>query len=150
MSEAPLGPPLLGALLRRPVDVIRQRMLARLHEEGFYDLTPPHMIVLRHPGPQGLRPVDLADQMDMSKQALNYLLGQLEELGYLYREEDPDDQRAKRIRLAERGYAAGRVMRAAVTEVESEFADATSKKDLETLRSLLVSLNDVLDPEPAS
>ena len=39
----------------------------------------------------------------MSKQALNYLLGQLERLGYLERRADPDDQRFKRIALTERG-----------------------------------------------
>ena len=35
----------------------------------------------------------------MTKQALNYLLGQLEQLGYLTRETDSNDQRSKRVRL---------------------------------------------------
>ena len=69
------GPPLIGALLRMPVDVVRQRMLERLHEHGFDDLVGAHLGVLQYPGPQGLRPSDLATQLRMSKQALNYLLG---------------------------------------------------------------------------
>ena len=85
-----LGPPLLGALLRMPVDEIRERMLAALHAKGFTDLIPAHLIVLRWPGPDGLRPVEIAAQSGMSKQALNYLLGQLEEGGYLERVDDPD------------------------------------------------------------
>ncbi len=35
----------------------------------------------------------------MTKQALNYLLGQLEQLGYLTRGTDRNDHRSKRIRL---------------------------------------------------
>ena len=50
-------------------------MLERLHEHGFDDLDPAHLIVLQYPGPQGMRPSDLAVQLRISKQALNYLLG---------------------------------------------------------------------------
>ena len=140
-SDFPLGPPLLGALLRMPVDEIRARMLAALHEQGFTDLIPAHMIVLRYPGPDGLRPVEVAAQSGMSKQALNYLLGQLEQAGYLERVEDPADRRAKRVRMTERGRAAGEVMRAAVAEVEEEFAQTYGDEDLQTLRDLLARLN---------
>jgi hypothetical protein len=37
--------------------------------------------VLRWPGPNGARPVELAEQANMTRRAMNYLLGQLEELG---------------------------------------------------------------------
>lgn len=137
-----------------PVDVIRARMLEALHDHGFTDVIPAHLVVLRYPGPDGLRPVEIATQLGMSKQALNYLLGQLETLGYLERVEDPDDHRSKRVHVAERGYAAARVMRAAVTEVEEEFAQAFGIEDLETLRELLTRLNAVVgnqhDRDPAA
>lgn len=148
MTDPRIGPPLLGALLRMPVDVIHARMLAALHEHGFTEVIPAHMVVLRYPGPDNLRPVELATQTGMSKQALNYLLGQLEEAGYLERVEDPGDRRSKRIRLAERGYAAAAVMRAAVAEVEAEFARACGDEDLEALRNLLVRLNNTLGNRP--
>jgi DNA-binding MarR family transcriptional regulator len=146
--HGPLGAPLLGALLRMPVDEIRRRMLAALHEQGFDDLIPAHLIVLRWPGPDGLRPVEVAGQTGMSKQALNYLLGQLEETGYLERVDDPDDRRSKRIRMTKRGWAAGEAMRGAVGEVEREFIDAHGKKELATLLGLLDDLNDVLGTRP--
>lgn len=149
MTDPRVGPPLLGALLRMPVDVIRARMLTALHEHGFTEVIPAHMVVLRYPGPDDLRPVELAAQTGMSKQALNYLLGQLEEAGYLERVEDPGDRRGKRVRLAERGYAAAEVMRAAVAEVEAEFAQAHGDEDLEALRNLLVRLNTTLGSSSA-
>src|ERR1700761_6154442 len=123
-STNKLGPPLLGALLRMPIDEIRVRMLAALHRKGFDDLIPAHLIVLRWPGPDGLRPVEIAAQSGVSKQALNYLLGQLEEGGYLERVAAPDDRRSKRVRMTKRGYDAGRAMRAEVARIEKEFARA--------------------------
>jgi DNA-binding MarR family transcriptional regulator len=134
--------------MRMPVDEIRRRMLAALHEQGFDDLIPAHLIVLRWPGPDGLRPVEVAEQTGMSKQALNYLLGQLEETGYLNRVDDPDDRRSKRIKVTKRGWAAGKVMRAAVGEVEQEFVDAHGKKELANLLDLLTHLNVVLGTRP--
>ena len=147
--HGPFGAPLLGALLRMPVDEIRSRMLAALHEQGFDDLIPAHLIVLRWPGPDGLRPIEVAEQTGMSKQALNYLLGQLEETGYLERVDDPDDRRSKRIRMTKRGWAAGKVMRAAVGEVEREFVDGHGTKELDTLLGLLTDLNVVLGTQPS-
>jgi DNA-binding MarR family transcriptional regulator len=143
-KDEALGPPLLGALMRMPVDEIRVRMLAALHDHGFDDLIPAHLIVLRWPGPDGLRPVEIAAQSGMSKQALNYLLGQLEETGYLERVDDPDDRRSKRVKMTKRGWDAGKVMRAAVGEIEQEFVDAHGKKDLDSLLAHLKHLNVVL------
>ncbi|HEY0279141.1 MAG TPA: MarR family transcriptional regulator [Solirubrobacterales bacterium] len=133
-----------------PVDEIRRRMLEALHEQGFDDLIPAHLIVLRWPGPDGLRPVEVAGQTGMSKQALNYLLGQLEETGYLERVDDPDDRRSKRIRMTKRGWDAGQAMRGAVGEVEREFIDAHGKKELKNLLELLTDLNVVLGTRPAA
>lgn len=69
---------------------------------------------------------------------------QLEAGGYLELVEDPEDQRSKRVKMTDRGFAAGKVMRAAVTEVEGEFAEAYGQDALERLRVLLVGLNEVL------
>src|SRR5215831_11173698 len=105
-TEAVFGPPLIGALLRMPLETVRRHMLERLHDHGFTDLEPAHLIVLQYPGPQGTRPSELAARLRMSKQALNYQLGQLERLGYLERLPDPDDLRSKRIALTPRAESA--------------------------------------------
>src|SRR4029453_13126668 len=93
----PLGPPLIGALLRMPWEEVQRRMLERLHERGFDDLDAARLNVFQYPGPQGARPSDLAARLRISKQALNYLLGELERLDYLERRPDPDDLRSKRV-----------------------------------------------------
>ena len=134
----------MGALLRIPLEVIQRRMLAALHEHGFGDLGPAHLPVLRYPGPEGKRPVELAAETNMSKQAMNYLLGQLEELGYLERRRDPGDGRSTRIQLTARGDATRGVIRGAVRDVEAEWAGELGTADLEQLRNLLTRLTKVL------
>ncbi|HEV8449943.1 MAG TPA: MarR family transcriptional regulator [Gaiellales bacterium] len=143
-EREPLGPPLIGALLRMPVDAVRRRMLERLHEHGFADIDPAHLTVVRYPGPQGQRPSDLAAQLGMSKQALNYQLGQLEVRGYLERRPDPEDQRSRRIVLTRRGVAAGHVIRDAVAELEAQWSRELGEKRYTQLRGLLVDLNHLL------
>src|SRR4051794_6230498 len=137
-------PPLLGALLRMPLAAIHRRIIEALHEHGFEDLVPAHLAVLRWPGPAGERPVDLAAQANMSKQALNYLLGQLEALGYLERHPDPEDLRSRRVHLTDRGESTREVIRDAVREVEAEWAAELGADDLERLRELLRRLAGVV------
>lgn len=134
-------PPLMGALLRMPLDAWRQRMQDDLHSAGFTDLVMAHLAVLRYPGPQGRRPSDLAAEAGMSRQAMNYLLGELEELGYLRRRPDPEDKRARRIELTERGQAVRRVMRGIVADVEADLVRELGTDDMAHLRRLLISLN---------
>jgi DNA-binding MarR family transcriptional regulator len=135
------GPPLIGALLRMPWESVLERLLTGLRERGFTDLGASHLSVLQWPGPDDLRPSELAAQSRMSKQALNYLLGQLERLGYLERRDDPHDQRFKRIALTQRGQRAALAMRDIVREVETEWEQQLGAERFAELRLLLTDLN---------
>src|SRR5262245_32472839 len=135
-------PPLIGALLRMPWDAVQRRMLERLHERGFDDLDAAHLNVFQYPGPQGARPSDLAARLRISKQALNYLLRELERLDYLERRPDPDDLRSKRIALTPRGTAAIGVIREAVGEMETTWSQQLGAERFDQLRGLLVDLNE--------
>ena len=136
----PFGPPLIGALLRIPWEAVQRHMLERLHERGFTDLDAAHLNVFQYPGPQGAKPSELATRLRISKQALNYLLGELERLGYLERRPDPDDLRSKRVALTRRGTSAIRVIREAVAEVEAAWEQQLGPKRFSQLRGLLAEL----------
>jgi DNA-binding MarR family transcriptional regulator len=139
-ADSSARPPLIGALLRMPFDTVRDRMLAGLHERGFTDLTAAHLNVLQHPGPENRRPSELAAQTRMTKQALNYLLGQLEQLGYLTRQGDNSDQRSRRIHLSPRGHAAIKAIREVVQDVEAEWERQLGARKFTQLRDLLTQL----------
>jgi DNA-binding MarR family transcriptional regulator len=140
-GEHPFGPPLIGALLRLPWEAVQRRMLERLHERGFDDLDTAHLNVFQYPGPQGARPSELAARLRISKQALNYLLGELERLDYLERRPDPDDLRSKRVAVTARGASAIAVIREAVGEMETSWAQQLGPKRFGQLRSILLDLN---------
>src|SRR5215207_7828533 len=140
-SGAPFGPPMIGALLRGPWEAVQRRMLERLHDQGFADLDFAHLNVFQYPGPQGARPSDLAARLGMTKQALNYLLGELERLQYLQRQPDPDDLRSKRVVLTRRGASAIRVIRETVAEVEAAWAQQLGPERFAQFRALLLELN---------
>jgi DNA-binding MarR family transcriptional regulator len=135
------GPPMIGALLRMPWEAVQRHMLTRLHERGFDDLDAAHLNVFQYPGPQGARPSELATRLRMTKQALNYLLGELERLGYLERRPDPDDLRSKRVALTPRAVSAIGVIRESVEELEEIWAQQLGEKRFAELRSLLLDLN---------
>jgi DNA-binding MarR family transcriptional regulator len=142
--------PLIGALLRIPWQGLREHMLAGMHQRGFTDLVQAHLNVMLYPGPDGRRPSELAAQARMTKQAMNYLLGQMEQLGYLTREDDPEDQRFTRVRLTERGHAAGQAIRETVLEVEAEWDQRLGPGRLEQLRGILTDLSQDALPRPGS
>src|SRR6184192_2645392 len=137
MEGEPFGPPLIGALLRMPWEAVQGRMLERLHERGFDDFDAAYLNVFQYPGPQGARPSELAARLRITKQAVNYLLGELERLDYLKRQPDPDDLRSKRVALTPRGESAIRVIREAVGEVETAWAQQLGAERFTQLRNLL-------------
>jgi DNA-binding MarR family transcriptional regulator len=143
-------PPLIGALLRVPWEAVRERMLTGLHERGHSDLVAAHLNVLLYPGPENMRPSELAARTGMTKQALNYLLGQLEALGYLARVQDSADQRFKRVHLTPRGRAAGAAMREIVMEIEAEWTQKLGPRRFAQLRDTLAQLGASTPAEPPS
>jgi DNA-binding MarR family transcriptional regulator len=128
--------------LRIPWEAVRRRMLDRLHQHGHGDLDTPHLTIFQYPGPQGARPSELATRLGVSKQALNYLLGELERLGYLERLRDPADLRSRRIALTRRGEHAIEVIRDAVAEIEREWRAKLGARRFAQLQGLLRDIAD--------
>lgn len=143
-TNLPADPPepLLGALLRVPYEAVREHILDRLHAAGFDDIDQAHFNVLQYPGPQGRRLSEITAHARVSKQAMHYLLNQLEERGYFERRADPDDARSKRIVLTRRGDAVRRTIRDAVTELEREWATLLGPQRFAMLKRLLRQLYD--------
>jgi DNA-binding MarR family transcriptional regulator len=133
-------PPTVGALMRLAWNEFRDRMYNVVTEAGFTDLQPTHLLLFRYPTIIDMRPSDLADQIGVTKQALNDLLRQLENKGYLELKPDPDDRRAKRIRLTKRGLALADLTRNAAQQVSDEWSQAVGQKRFDMFRKTLADL----------
>ncbi len=128
---------LIGALLRVPAEAIHRRIIHDLNAAGFQELSLPHMALFRFPGPDGVRPGLLAERAGMSKQAMNRLLGSLEEFGYLIRSDAPDESRARIVHLTKRGHAAYAKALEVLREIEREWRTELGSRDFAQLKELL-------------
>ena len=128
---------LIGALLRVPAEAIHRRIIRELNAAGFEELSQPHIAIFRYPGPDGVRPGVLAERAGMSKQAMNRLLGTLEDLGYLVRSDVPDEGRARIVRFTRRGHAAWAKALQVLREIEQEWSAELGAKDFAKLKEIL-------------
>jgi DNA-binding MarR family transcriptional regulator len=129
---------LIGALLRVPAEAIHRRIIRELNAAGFEDLNLPHIAIFRFPGPDGVRPGILAERAGMSKQAMNRLLGTLEDLGYLVRSDAPDEGRARLVRFTKRGHAAYAKAVQVLRDIEQEWISQLGPKDFAKLKEILL------------
>jgi DNA-binding MarR family transcriptional regulator len=136
-SQVKTNDMLIGALLRVPSEAIHRRILDDLDAAGFKGLGLPHIAVFRFPGPDGVRPGVLAERAGISKQAMNRLLGSLEDLGYLMRTDAPDEGRARVVRFTKRGHAAWAKTLEVLRDIEREWRAELGAKDFAQLKQLL-------------
>ena len=139
--------PLIGALLRACWQDVRARIVSDLQSAGFRDISAAHPAVFQHPTPRGMRLAALAQRAGMSRQAMGYLVGELEQRGYLERRPDPEDGRASQIHLTDRGEQAIRAIRGAVEGVEREWQRALGSARFSELRKTLVELSAIGEPD---
>lgn len=128
---------LIGALLRAPSEAVHRRIIRELNAAGFTGLSQPHMAVFRYPGPDGVRPGVLAERAGMSKQAMNRLLGSLEDLGYVMRSDAPDEGRARIVHFTKRGHAAWAKALDVLRVIEKEWKEELGPKDFARLKEIL-------------
>lgn len=133
---------LIGALVRVPTEAIFRRIIRDLNAAGFEGLTLAHLSVMRYPGPDGERPIVLAERANISKQAINRLLGSLEDLGYLKRLNAPNQGGGRIVRLTRRGHAAWARIIDILYEIEHDWSAELGAKDFAQLKQLLVRVWD--------
>lgn len=132
-------PPFIGALLRLCWQRVRHRIAEAIRAEGFTDLQDAHLVVLRYPPPDRVRPSALARQLGMSRQATNYIVAQLEELGYLERRAAPNETR-RLIYLTPQGWRVVETIHACLRELQEEWAAQVGQRRFDVLMAVLREL----------
>ncbi|MFF0865102.1 MarR family winged helix-turn-helix transcriptional regulator [Nonomuraea sp. NPDC003560] len=89
--------PDLGVLAGRTLFALQRDLFAKLAEQGHPGLRPRHGAVLAYLDEEGSRATDLAAQSGQHKQVIGTLVDELVALGYVERQPDPADRRAKLI-----------------------------------------------------
>jgi DNA-binding MarR family transcriptional regulator len=145
MSTTPLVGPFIGSLCRVVWQWVREQIHTAVVAAGYDDLTPAHVSIFRYRSIEGMRPSDLADDMHITKQSVNELIGHLERQGYLVRERDPADSRSRRIRLTASGRELQAVTARAAEQAERDAAELIGAERMDELRRTLTDLASALE-----
>lgn len=152
LNQTPVRIPLHG-LLEFAFDAMIEEFRAELERSEFSDIRLTHGCVFRYVKERGLRLTEIAERGNMTKQSAGEVVDDLMALGYVQRVPDPDDRRAKLIRLTERGTAAQTYGFRLLAEIEKRWGERYGAERVAGLRAMLEEIAAVeapfAMPEPA-
>ena len=88
----------------------------------------------------GLTQTQLANELEMEKAPLGRLLDRMEESGYVTRQQDPEDRRARRVVISDLGMGALPDMRDAARTVFAVALKDVPDKKIDTMLDVLASI----------
>jgi DNA-binding MarR family transcriptional regulator len=128
--------PLTG-LLDAALEALLAEFRVELERSEFSDIRPTHGCVFRFVREDGMRLTRLAELASMTKQSVGEIVDDLARRGYVERVPDPEDRRAKLIRLTERGERAQGVGFGLFAEVERRWIERYGRERIDALREVL-------------
>ena len=98
----------------------------------------------------GLRQVELADHLDIEPITLCRIVDRLEESGLVERRRDPEDRRAWRLHLTDKGEPLVEQLRTLAGQMAQEAFAGVSPETIELLRKSLAQVRENLSATPVS
>ena len=105
------------------------------------------LAVAQHLHATGSRVTELAERSLLSKATVVYLVDELERLGYVTRQPDPADGRAKLVVPTERALEAEAAGRAVIEEMRDAWAELIGEDSMVELEANLRKLRSALWPD---
>jgi DNA-binding MarR family transcriptional regulator len=127
----------LSRLLREFSRDFERRIWQGLAARGYPDIRPSHSAVFANLGMGAVRVTELAERAQVTQQAMGKMLKELERMGYVARDIDGDDKRAKEIRLTQRGINLAEDSLQVVGEVRAYYAEKVGEEQLDELEQRL-------------
>ena len=110
---------------------------SRLADQGLAELTTAESMVFPYLDAGGTRPADLARRLGITRQSAQTLVRGLERKGLVELSDDPDDGRAKRIRLTASGRRSVPLALETFAQLERELSRRIGTKNVAQLRNAL-------------
>ncbi|GAA4159779.1 hypothetical protein GCM10022251_36690 [Phytohabitans flavus] len=143
-SDLPADRAAIGQLLVRLLRQFRAEVFSPAGEAGYGDLREPHLQIFGNIY-GGARLTELAARAQLSLAATSELVNDLQRLGYLERQPDPQDGRAKLIVPTARGRAALAAAGDRVAEIEERWGELIGPERFATACRALQDLLDALE-----
>lgn len=122
-----------------------RRVMDLLHKRGHSLIRPSHATVFANLSDGAVRVTELAERAHVTQQAMGKMLKEMERIGYIVRDIDGSDRRAKKIRPTQRGLDLMRDSMEAVDEVRHYYADQVGEDALRELEQCLSTCVDRID-----
>jgi DNA-binding MarR family transcriptional regulator len=142
--RSPSGTDSFGNLFRDTALAGQQIVAEELVRRGFGDLRPALLAVGQHVGANGTRITELAERAWLTKATVVHAVDELERLGYVTRESDPSDGRAKLVMPTDRMREAERAAREVIADMRAAWAQLLGEQDMDALEALLRRLRAAL------
>ena len=127
----------LPRLLREFSRDYERRIWRELASRGYPEIRPSHSQVFANLGMGSVRVNELAERAQVTQQAMGKMLKELEQMGYIARDTDSKDKRAREIRLTERGIKLVTDSMDVVEEVRRHYDGKVGKAELANLEEAL-------------
>ncbi|GLY46775.1 MarR family transcriptional regulator [Lentzea sp. NBRC 102530] len=114
--------PDVGVLSAHLLSGFQKELFARLAEAGHENLRPRHGAVMAYIATTGTRASELSERSGQHKQVVGTLIDELERLGYVTRQPDPADRRAKLVVPTDLGKDQMVQAKRIITEIEDRLA----------------------------
>lgn len=132
--------PDLAILLTGAGRIVTDRLGEAVEHAGVTDMRSAFGFVIRALSDEDRTLTELAELLDVTKQAAIKVIDQMEALGYIERLPDPADRRSKRLRLTPKSHEVRRAALAASRRIERELRADLGDEDVAAMRRALTRL----------
>lgn len=115
-------------------------VVAGLDKRGHPGVRPGHEFALRAIDNGAENASELARRLSVSRQAAAKTIAALLEMGYVARDDDPDDRRRKRLHVTKRGHEMMSIGAGLFDDVRKRWAARIGRQQLEALEASLAEL----------
>lgn len=120
-------------------------LVRRLETEGYSDVTPADLNVLRFVRPTGSTSIEIAKLAGVTKQAIAKSISSIETKGYIKRQPNSEDGRSQIIVFTPKGMRLLKTCIAAISQIESVYEAKLGKKAFAELKLALTKLIEIYD-----
>ena len=134
----------VGFLLAKALRRFNERLIERFSAQGFSEIRPSYGSVLVPLfSEDDLRLSDVAARSGLSKQAITGIVKLCEHDRLVVRERDPDDGRAYRLRLSDRGREFRSVAETVLAELDAKLVRSLGQEDHKALTRALKGVTEL-------
>jgi DNA-binding MarR family transcriptional regulator len=146
MSTAPRRPaqPPFIALAYRAYRAMAADMVDAAHRAGHIGIKQTHNAIFATLSAEGMRAVDMAARLGMTRQSMGEIIREMVALGILEMRPDPTDRRAKLVVYSEEGLRIAADGLAHIQDLDRRFTEEFGAEDYETARRVLRRVGQLL------